>query len=93
MLLKEDFNKDLLPSIGFEQNDPEEWDSEDYTMRNAQYVLRLGHSRRGQVYHLIISKNLLSVYATEPDGSGGSTPFTKEAVDAIIKLQAWDAFQ
>ena len=36
------------------------------------YAYNLGHSRRGQFYYLICSdEGFFSVFASEPDGSGG----------------------
>ena len=45
--------------------------SDDYEFDNKM-IYEIGHSRRGQFYFILVDKTSLeiSVYATEPDGSG-----------------------
>jgi hypothetical protein len=47
------------------------------------YVYEIGHSRRGQFYYILVdTSGNLTLYASEPDGSGSSVNFP----DIIIQL-------
>ena len=59
--------------------------NDEYTLSCYNYSLELGHSRRGQHYYLLVRSLVepkVLIYASEPDGSGGSL----ELSDTLFKL-------
>lgn len=58
--------------------------SEDFEFEN-QVIYEMGHSRRGQFYFILIDKSslVMSVYATEPDGSGSNIAMSDVIFDLI----------
>ena len=56
---------------------------DDFTFDFCKYVCNIGDSRRGQSYYLLVDDNRnLSIYASEPDGSGGSVKLN----DVLLKM-------
>ena len=84
MKIKDGLNLDILLEYGFEKINKEELDDEDYIISLYDYQFEIGHSRRGQVYSLLCNEKTrkLSIYASEPDGGGGSVA----CPDILIKL-------
>ena len=91
MKFKEDFDKDILLSIGFQKINPGDYEG-DFNLEYSSYVYLLDCSRRGQCYYLLVSHNVLRLYATEPDGSGGPIEFPMEAFNTIQELARLNAF-
>ena len=91
MKFREDFNKEILLSLGFAKVNQEDRE-EDFNLRTAEYTYYLGPSRRGQDYYLIVSDGFLKLYATEADGSGGSIQFPEYAFKQIERLVKYNAF-
>lgn len=91
MKFKDDFDKEILLSMGFERPNPDEHE-EDFTLKYSEYISFLAFSRRGQCYYLIVSHNVLRLYATEADGSGGPIEFPMHAFSAIQELCRLNAF-
>ncbi len=81
MKLKDSVTKEQLEELGFylyQENEYEYY----YSMENKM-IYEIGHSRRGQFYYLIVNKsNCIEVFATEPDGSGGSI----ELANTLLKM-------
>lgn len=78
MKLKKGVNPEDLLSLGFSKIDKEEeYKQENYVASDNDYGICIGYSRRGQFYEVYVnSAGLFSVYATKPDGGGGSlVPF------------------
>ena len=73
MKLKEDLNLDVLLNYGFSKIVKSEIDDDDYCMHSYDYECIIDHSRRGQVYYLLVSEETrgMVIYASKPDGSGG----------------------
>ncbi len=84
MKIKENVALESLLDYGFEAiNKEEAEDDGDYTIANYDYKFTIGHSRRGQVYYILIhGSRTISLFASEPDGSGG----TIGCPDILIKL-------
>lgn len=85
MKVKEELNLEVLLNYGFEKIDKkEEEENEEYTISSYDYKFEIGHARRGQFYYLLASESPRSmiIYATEPDGSGGSVG----CPDVLIRL-------
>lgn len=91
MKFKEDFDRKILLSMGFEKPNPDEH-KEDFNLKYSEYINFLGFSRRGQCYYLLVSHNVMRLYATEADGSGGPIEFPMEAFNAIQELAKLNAF-
>jgi len=75
MKVKEELNLEVLLNYGFTKIDKEEeLENEEYTISSYDYKFEIGHARRGQFYYLLVGEKTRDViiYATEPDGSGGS---------------------
>ena len=53
-------------------------------MIEYDYKFKIGHSRRGQFYYLLVKEatRKIIIYATEPDGSGGVIG----CPDVLVKL-------
>ena len=79
MKIKEDFDINLLKNYGFHK--PIDY-KEDYTISNSDYILYLGHSRRGQFYYLLVKDKDLYIYSSKPDGDGGKLLLP----DVLLKL-------
>lgn len=84
MKIKENVALESLLDYGFEAiNKEEAEDDGDYTIANYDYKFTIGHSRRGQVYYILIhGSRTISLFASDPDGSGG----TIGCPDILIKL-------
>ena len=84
MKVKEELNLEVLLNYGFTKiNKEEEIENEEYTIASYDYKFEIGHARRGQFYYLLVGKTRdVIIYATEPDGSGGSVM----CPDVLIKL-------
>jgi len=84
MKIKENVALESLLDYGFEAiNKEESEDLGDYTIAKHDYMFTIGHSRRGQVYYILINNSrAVSLFASEPDGSGG----TIGCPDILIKL-------
>lgn len=85
MKVKEELNLEVLLNYGFTKIDKEEEiENEEYTIACYDYKFKIGHARRGQYYYLLVAEKTREViiYATEPDGSGGSVM----CPDVLIKL-------
>ena len=91
MKFKDDFNKEILLTLGFAKVNQEDQEG-DFNLTIAEYTYYLGHSRRGQIYYLIVSDGFLKLYATEPDGNGGSIVFPEYAFKQIERLVELNAF-
>lgn len=74
MKIKQDLDFKILEKYGFNKIDQTiKDDYDDNVIAVYEYEYNLGHSRRGQFYSLLIySTGSLSIYASTPDGSGGS---------------------
>ena len=74
MKIKDIESLDKLEIFGFEEIDQAyEENRGNYTIACYKYKYNLGHSRRGQCYYILVGDNLeIDLYASEPDGSGGS---------------------
>jgi len=72
MKVKDDLDLDILLNYGFEKIDKkEEEKNEQYTISYFDYKYNIGHARRGQFYYILVGSNrIVSIYASEPDGSG-----------------------
>ena len=81
MKIKAELNLEVLEKYGFELYDNEEV-SECFYVDGYAYCI--GHSRRGQHYYLLVDSNSreISIYASEPDGSGGSI----NCPDILLKM-------
>ena len=91
MKVKEELNLEVLLNYGFTKIDKEEeLKNEEYTISSYDYKFEIGHARRGQFYYLLVREKTRDViiYATEPDGSGGSVicpdVLVKLSVDGIV---------
>lgn len=76
---------DILLNYGFAKiNKEEEESDEEYVIANYDYKYEIGHSRRGQHYYLLVSEKsrTISLYASKPDGGGGSIG----CPDVLLKL-------
>lgn len=85
MKVKEELNLEVLLDYGFTKvNKEEENENEQYAISSYDYKFEIGYSRRGQFYYLLVGENTrdLIIYATEPDGNGGSVM----CPDILIKL-------
>ncbi len=62
---------EILKSYGFQEVSKEDYE-DNFVILNYDYVLDLGHSRRGQHYYVLVKLNnrSVSLYASEPDGNG-----------------------
>jgi len=70
----------LIEEYGFKL----ESDDEDYTI-HEMLCYEIGHSRRGQFYYYIVNEDrTLSVYASDPDGSGGSIKLDGTLLDMFL---------
>lgn len=95
MKVKEELNLEVLLNYGFEKiNKEEETENEEYTLASYDYKFEIGHARRGQFYYLLVreeTRNII-IYATEPDGSGGSVicpdVLIKLSVDGIVSYNS-----
>lgn len=74
MKLKEGVKLTALAKYGFELIDAEqERYEENYVVANYALEYVVGFSRRGQHYSILVdNEGNFSLYATEPDGSGGA---------------------
>ena len=78
MRLIEDFKIESLGEYGFQElNDDYKLDNcidEDHELKyQSGWVWEIGHSRRGQFYYLICDlKSNIRIFASKPDGSGGT---------------------
>lgn len=73
MRLKESITDKDLQDLGFERIDKN--DDHDFVYAYYDWALNLGHSRRAQFYYVLIKDRNVSIYASNPDGSGASIPF------------------
>jgi len=56
----------------------------------TRWVYKIGHSRRGQLYYYFVDdERNLKIYASEPDGSGGSVVMD----DIILRMYEDDCFE
>ena len=75
MRIKDDFQLEGLIKYGFTKVDPEDYD-EYSPILSYEWLFEIGHGRRGQYYYLLVSSTRsVSLYASEPDGSGAPTCF------------------
>lgn len=56
---------------------------------NPDFVLSLGYSRRGQWYYCLIINREISIYASEPDGSGSSVDLPIEFIEFISAIKEY----
>ena len=91
MIISDSFNLENLSKYGFKKFDIEDCDEEMKYMK-IDWVMDLGHSRRGQFYYLFVSQMSLKIFASKPDGSGGPLGFPQKAVDAILSMKADGVF-
>ena len=91
MKISESFNLENLSKYGFNKFDSKDC-SEEMEYMGIDWVMDLGNSRRGQFYYLIVCKTTLEVFASQPDGSGGSLAFPQKAVDAIVSMKSDGVF-
>jgi len=92
MKIKKEFQIENLLNYGFVKTDKEEAkENEDYYLMASDYCFEIGHARRGQFYYLLVSdaSRYIIVYATEPDGSGGSILLP----DVLIKMALDGVFE
>lgn len=84
MKVKDDLNLDILLNYGFEKIDKkEEEENKQYTISYFDYKYNIGHARRGQFYYILVGSNReVSIYASEPDGSGTCV----DAPNVLIEL-------
>jgi hypothetical protein len=91
MIISDSFDLENLSKYGFKKFDIEDC-SEEMEYMKIDWVMDLGHSRRGQFYYLIVSQMSLKIFASKPDGSGGSLAFPQKALDAILSMKADGVF-
>lgn len=86
MRLKDDFNLTVLEEYGFRKIDKEQAERNDeFLLACYEYQFEMGCSRRGQSYHLVVSKEkTFHVFATEPDGSGDAVPMPDILIDMAL---------
>ena len=49
------FNISILTNYGFEKIDKDqEFADDNYVIANYEYLLNIGHSRRGQMYYILV---------------------------------------
>lgn len=92
MKIKEDYNIDKLLEYGFEKTDKDQdLEDDDYAVASFDYYFKIGHSRRGQFYYLLITEasRILHILATDPDGSGGIVV----CPDVLIKMSIDNVFE
>lgn len=91
MKINKDYDLEKLLDYGFTKIDQaiQEAD-ENYTLSVFDYMLEIGHSRRGQFYYLLVSieNRTINIYASDPDGSGGVIT----APDVLIKMSVDGVF-
>lgn len=83
--IKDSVDLKELEKFGFFSSFEYETDySEDFEFENTM-IYEMGHSRRGQFYFILIDKSslVMSVYATEPDGSGSDIAMSDVIFDLI----------
>lgn len=87
MKINEDYKIENLIDYGFEKIDKkEEENGENYVISGFDYKYNIGHARRGQFYYLLITENRnVSIYASEPDGSGTSVLAPNILIELIQK--------
>lgn len=92
MKIKDSIDLNVLTNYGFTPiNKEEAAGNDDYIGSSFDWVHEIGHSRRGQFYYLYVSaeSRYFYIYASEPDGSGGTTKMTdvlmRLALDGIIE--------
>ena len=91
MKVKKELSLEILLNYGFTKVDKEqEIESNQYIIAEYDYKYEIGHARRGQFYHLLVEEKTrdIIIYATEPDGSGGSVVcpnvLIKLSIDGVI---------
>ena len=94
MKIKNDFDLSLLESLGFAPFSKEAFGYDDFfEYFQPEYLMSLGHSRRGQFYYFFVRDRELLLYASKPDGSGGTIEFPLFALNFLVKMQELGAFE
>lgn len=90
MKLKEHITHEDLIAAGFEKIDQEEAAGRDDPIAaDYEYSLKLGYSRRGQWYFVFIGEDrVLRLYASAPDGDGGSLELPEKMLDVMRLVEA-----
>lgn len=88
MKLKESVTDKDLQDLGFERID--ENNDHDFVYAYYDWALELGYSRRAQFYYVLIKDRDVSLYASNPDGSGASIPFPSILVKIVNILDIND---
>lgn len=90
MKVNENYKIENLTDYGFEKIDKKyEEKNEQYTISYFDYKYNIGHARRGQFYYILVGSNReISIYASEPDGSGTCV----DAPNILIELIKKDIF-
>ena len=86
MKIKDGLDLSILLDYGFEKIDKKaEEENENYTVSYFDYAYNIGHARRGQFYYLLVNEitRVVSIYASEPDGSGTSVLAPNVLIDLI----------
>jgi hypothetical protein len=85
MKIKDEVNLDILLDYGFFKVDKEK-EYSNSTLLYSDYVYQIGHARRGQFYYYLVDANTrkISVYASEPDGSGCSIIMPNVLRDLVL---------
>lgn len=91
MKLKDSITKEDILKVGFTPIKEGDYDEEDYPLSVSDYAITIGYSRRGQFYYLLIKDRVISIYASNPDGSGGSIVFPLELINIIHFLTDVDS--
>ena len=82
------YNEETLDAFGFHFYAPEECDhdeDDDFILAN-RFICKVGHSRRGQFYYLLIDPKTreIRVYASRPDGDGGPIDLGDELLKMFV---------
>jgi len=75
-------NLSRLPEYGFVATSEDDEDEDNGSVMGAEFKYEIGHSRRGQFYYILVTGGRVTLYASEPDGSGGQVRFP----DIVVKL-------
>ncbi len=83
MKLKDNFKLQDLEDYGFTVPTEDDF-PEDIYIQDAKYIYECGHARRGQWFYILAHENKhLSIYSTEPDGSGGKVLLPNVLIEMV----------
>lgn len=83
MKIKDSIKFTDLEDYGFTIPTKEDFE-EDIHIQDAKYIYDCGHARRGQCFYILVSENRhLSIYSTEPDGSGGKVLLPNVLIEMV----------